>query len=143
MKCLVIYFLILSSFHIGCTPSSKNNCNPTSVLIFIHKAPSCFTGKSRTLLTSETEISLICQELQSLSAALDDVYVNINYGYLEVLSKNKILYSIIISDYNGIIIRYNKKHYQNEFLIAEAMKLLEIKLKTDLPKRCGSLSQIY
>lgn len=101
-----------------------------------NKANFCFEGKE-SLKMEEVSSLEIYKILNDSSIEINEkVYVNINYGYIEVTNNKKFLFYVIFSDNNGPIISYDNKYFKNNELIKKIILCLEMKLKNNADSLC-------
>lgn len=133
-KYLFICLLQIILITISCKSKDKF-CTSNQNLILINKAEYCFSGlKSKKLEKKESK--WICERLNHLSLIEEEVSVNVNYGFIEVQSDKDTLFFVIFSDLNGLIIRYNGKHYNGDEFISKIMKMLNMNLKKNSAEDC-------
>lgn len=132
------YFLLITALLLVECTAKKNICEvDIKTLTLVNKASYCYTGISSKKILNIREIESICLEINNLSNPIEDTYVNVNYGYINVLNSNRVLFSLIFSDYNGPIIRFKGNYYHSDKIKSKLMNQLELKLKEDTPTECN------
>ncbi len=129
------FFLIFTITVFSCR-EKKQICLADQELIVVNKADYCFTGYGEVKLDKKNS-NLICNLLSDLSPISEEVFVNMNSGYIEVFSNNQSVFSIIFSDTNGSVIRFNRSYYRNKKLISSIMKSLNMKPREDAHEDCS------
>jgi hypothetical protein len=104
-------------------------------LLIVNKAIHDYGGLNEILLDDIKEISKICRQLNELSTELQNVEVNDNNGFIEIIKKKEkekdsSLLDIIFSNSDGIVIRYIGLYYRNKVLAETVFK--HLKLNQDL-----------